>query len=210
MEDPLTMSATDAFHMLDPELPSFSYPDAYLDYQVPDFFNPSYLSGAHLTTTTTPGTSFPSEDGPHSALTSTAPLDFPKPQDDLSNFFADSPFSSPAPHQRFAPMKGQGQTFSPAWGGQEGWSNNNNNNNNNNANANNNINNNNQQPSGSQPPLAILTSGFEPRDNTRTVVHHGQVTPGDSPETANSPGPAKGRASRRGSRKGKESISSTT
>ncbi|KFY09253.1 hypothetical protein V492_05555, partial [Pseudogymnoascus sp. VKM F-4246] len=211
MEDPLTMSATDAFHMLDPELPSFSYPDAYLDYQVPDFFNPSYLSGAHLTTTSGPGTSFPTDDSaPHSAMTATAPMDFPKPHEDLSHFFADSPFSSPTPHQRFGPMKAQTQTYSPVWGAQEGW--NNNNNNNNNANTNH-INNNNNQASGSQPPLAILTSGFEPdsKDSTRTVVHHGQVTPGDSPETANSPNPSKARGSRRGStRKGKESISSTT
>ncbi|OBT66736.1 hypothetical protein VE03_04126 [Pseudogymnoascus sp. 23342-1-I1] len=207
MEDPLTMSATDAFNMLDDSgLPSFSYPDAYLDYQVPDFFNPSYLSGAHLTTTTT---SFPSDDTPHSALTATpsnAPLDFPKPHDDLSHFFADSPFSSPGPNQRYAPMKGQmSQGYSPAWGSQEGWSHNNGNNANNHINNNNNSN----QASGSQQPLAILTSGFEPGD-ARTVVHHGQVTPGDSPETATSPGPGKGRAasSRRASRKGKESISS--
>ncbi|KFY51515.1 hypothetical protein V496_08825, partial [Pseudogymnoascus sp. VKM F-4515 (FW-2607)] len=213
MEDPLTMSATDAFNMLDDsQLPSFSYPDAYLDYQVPDFFNQTYLSGAHLTTTTSAGPSYPSDDTPHSALTTTsnAPLDFPKPQDDLSHFFADSPFSSPGPNQRYAPMKGQGQGYSPAWGSQpqqqDGWSSNNNNNNN----ANNHINNNNNQASGSQQqqPLAILTSGFEPGD-ARTVVHHGQVTPGDSPETATSPGPGKGRAStRRASRKGKESISS--
>ncbi|KFY46091.1 hypothetical protein V495_02653 [Pseudogymnoascus sp. VKM F-4514 (FW-929)] len=211
MEDPLTMSATDAFNMLDPELPSFAYPDSYIDYQVPDFFNPSYLSGAHLTTAAGASTSYPSDEGPHSAITATSnsALDFPKPQDDLSHFFADSPFSSPTPHnQRFAPMKGQQQQqqgFSPAWAGQE-WSGNNNNNNNNN-----NINNNNTQASSSQQPLAILTSGFEPGD-ARTVVHHGQVTPGDSPEEmARSPGGPKGRAaaSRRGSRKGKESISST-
>ncbi|KAL5347764.1 transcription factor [Pseudogymnoascus australis] len=211
MEDPLTMSATDAFNMLDDsQLPSFSYPDAYLDYQVPDFFNQTYLSGPHLTTTTSAGPSYPSDDTPHSALTTTsnAPLDFPKPQDDLSHFFADSPFSSPGPNQRYAPVKGQGQGYSPAWGSQpqqqDGWSNSNNN-------ANNHINNNNNnQASGSQQqqPLAILTSGFEPGD-ARTVVHHGQVTPGDSPETATSPGPGKGRAStRRASRKGKESISS--
>ncbi|OBT48824.1 hypothetical protein VE00_00588 [Pseudogymnoascus sp. WSF 3629] len=212
MEDPLTMSATDAFHMLDPEMPSFSYPDAYLEYhQVPDFFNPSCLSGAHLTTTTTSApTSYPSDDtAPHSALSATAPpLDFPRPQDDLSQFFADSPFSSPGQGQRFVPMKAQGhggkQTYSPVWGAQEGWSNGNNN-----ANNHINNNNNNQASSSSQqaPPLAILTSGFEPGD-ARTVVHHGQVTPGDSPETATSPGPGKGRAPRRASRKGKESISS--
>lgn len=210
MEDPLTVSAADAFQMLDSEMPSFSYPDTYLDYQVPDFFNPSYLSGAHLTTTTTAATSYPSDEGPHSALTSTAapPLDFPKPHDDLSHFFADSPFSSPTPNQRFVPTKGQGQqTYSPAWGSQEGWSNGNNNNNNHINNNNNN--NNSQAPTSQGSPLAILTSGFEPGD-ARTVVHHGQVTPGDSPETASSPGPAKGRAasSRRASRKGKESISS--
>ncbi|OBT85648.1 hypothetical protein VE02_05807 [Pseudogymnoascus sp. 03VT05] len=218
MEDPLTMSATDAFHMLDDaELPSFSYPDAYIDYnQVPDFFNPSYLSGAHLTTTSTTSagapTSYPSDDNtPHSALTATAPqLDFPRPQDDLSHFFADSPFSSPGQGQRFVPMKAQQggqQTYSPVWGSQQqdGWSRNNNANN-----HINNINNNNQASSSSsqQPPLAILTSGFEPGADARTVVHHGQVTPGDSPETATSPGPGKSRASRRGSRKGKESISS--
>ncbi|OBT52162.1 hypothetical protein VE04_08082, partial [Pseudogymnoascus sp. 24MN13] len=226
MEDPLTMSATDAFHILDPEMPSFSYPDAYMDYhQVPDFFNPSYLSGAHLTTTTTSAapTSYPSDDtAPHSALSATAtPIVFPRPHDDLSHFFADSPFSSPVPNQRFVPMKGQGgQTYSPVWGvqqQQDGWShgnaNNNNNNNNNNSNQinnNNNNNNNNNQASSSQQaaPLAILTSGFEPGSDARTVVHHGQVTPGDSPETTTSPGPGKGRASRRASRKGKESISS--
>ncbi|KFZ12574.1 hypothetical protein V501_04147, partial [Pseudogymnoascus sp. VKM F-4519 (FW-2642)] len=218
------MSATDAFHILDPEMPSFSYPDAYMDYhQVPDFFNPSYLSGAHLTTTTTSAapTSYPSDDtAPHSALSATAPpLDFPRPHDDLSHFFADSPFSSPVPNQRFVPMKGQGgQTYSPVWGvqqQQDGWShgnaNNNNNNNNNqiNSNNNNNNNNNNQASSSQQAaPLAILTSGFEPGSDARTVVHHGQVTPGDSPETTTSPGPGKGRASRRASRKGKESISS--
>ncbi|OBT77446.1 hypothetical protein VF21_04280 [Pseudogymnoascus sp. 05NY08] len=224
MEDPLTMSATDAFHMLDDtELPSFSYPDAYIDYnQVPDFFNPSYLSGAHLTTTTSSAapTSYPSDDNtPHSALTATAPqLDFPRPQDDLSQFFADSPFSSPGQGQRFVPMKAQQggqQTYSPVRGSQQqqdGWSHNNNNNANNNHINNNNNNNNNQASSSSSqqaPPLAILTSGFEPGADARTVVHHGQVTPGDSPETATSPGPGKGRASRRGSsRKGKESISS--
>ncbi|ELR05590.1 hypothetical protein GMDG_01781 [Pseudogymnoascus destructans 20631-21] len=216
MEDPLTMSAADAFHMLDPEMPSFSYPDAYLDYhQVPDFFNPSYLSGAHTTTTSSAAapTSYPSDDttAPHSALTATAPLDFPKPHDDLSHFFADSPFSSPVPNQRFMPMKGQGQggqqTYSPVWGvQQDGWSNGNGNNNN--PISNNNNHHHHQAPASQQaPPLAILTSGFEPGD-ARTVVHHGQVTPGDSPETATSPGPGKGRASRRVSRKGKESISS--
>ncbi|KFZ04465.1 hypothetical protein V502_10129 [Pseudogymnoascus sp. VKM F-4520 (FW-2644)] len=209
MEDPLTMSATDAFNMLDSEMPSFSYPDAYLDYQVPDYFNPSYLSGGHLTTTTAAGasTSYPSDDTPHSALTSTSgPLDFPKPHDDLSHFFADSPFSSPGPNQRYVPIKGQGQqAYSPAWGSQQdGWSHNNNNNNNNHINNNNN---NNQAPTSQGSPLPILTSGFEPGD-ARTVVHHGQVTPGDSPETTSSPGPGKGRASRRASRKGKESISS--
>ncbi|KAL5346559.1 transcription factor [Pseudogymnoascus australis] len=86
------MSATGASHMLDPELSSYSCPDAYLDYQIPDFFIPSYLYGAHRTTTSM---TYPSGD-PHNATSATtrAPLsDFAKPHDDLSHFFAGSPFS---------------------------------------------------------------------------------------------------------------------
>ncbi|KFY94851.1 hypothetical protein V500_03035 [Pseudogymnoascus sp. VKM F-4518 (FW-2643)] len=87
------MSVNDAFHMLDHELPSFTYPGAYLDYQFPDFFNASYLSGAQL--------SYPKEagcvyDGPQSSSSTSNAIDFPKP-DDLSHFLSDSPFSSPTP-----------------------------------------------------------------------------------------------------------------
>ncbi|KFX87097.1 hypothetical protein O988_09449, partial [Pseudogymnoascus sp. VKM F-3808] len=73
MEDEVITSAINAFHMLEPEPPSFSYTETSLDYQVPDSFNPSNLSGTLLTTT------YPSDDG-RSAPTPTttaAPLDFP-------------------------------------------------------------------------------------------------------------------------------------
>jgi hypothetical protein len=202
MEDPLNTPATDAFHMLDPELPSFSYPDAYVDYQVPDFINPSYLSGTHLTTSSN---TYPSDDT-HSATNATtivAPLDFPKTHDDLPHFFADSPFSSPTPNQRYAPLKPH--TYPPIpWAAQErGW-NNNSNNHNNQHNATN---------TWAQPPLAILTSGFE-LDDARTVVHHGYVTPSDSPKVvvSSSSPDVEGCAgsARRGSRKGKERVSAAS
>lgn len=52
VEDILTMSVNDTFNndlnILGPGMPSFPCPDAYLDYQVPDFFIASYLSGAQL------------------------------------------------------------------------------------------------------------------------------------------------------------------
>ncbi|KFY44700.1 hypothetical protein V494_01367 [Pseudogymnoascus sp. VKM F-4513 (FW-928)] len=170
MEDPLTMSATGAFHMLGPELSFFSYPDANVDYQVSDFINPSYLSGAHLTTTSN---TYPSVES-HSATTATIiapPLDFPKTHNDLSHFIADSLFSSPTPNQH------------------------------------------NETTTGAQPPLAILTSGFEPGD-VRTAVHHGYVTPDDSPKVmVCSPShDVKGRdgSARRGSRKGKKSVSAAS
>ncbi|KFX93336.1 hypothetical protein O988_06872 [Pseudogymnoascus sp. VKM F-3808] len=202
MEDPLNTSATDAFHMLNPELPSFSYPDAYVDYQVPKFINPSYLSGTHLTTTSN---TYPS-DGTYSATNATtivAPLDFPKTHDDLSHFFADSPFSSPTPNQRHAPLKPH--TYSPIpWAAQErGWNNNNNNNNNQH----------NATTTWTQPSLAILTSGVE-LDDARTVVHHGYVTSSDSPKVvvSSSSLDVKGCAgsARRGSRKGKERVSAAS
>ncbi|KFY27338.1 hypothetical protein V491_00940 [Pseudogymnoascus sp. VKM F-3775] len=64
-----------------------------------------------------------------------------------------------------------------------------------------------------QTAITILTSDFEPGD-ARTVVHHGQVTPGDSPkEMASRPAPAvKGRAgsARKGLRKGKDSVSAAS
>jgi hypothetical protein len=200
MEDPLTMSPTDAFYTLEPGLPSVSYPDAYIDYQVPDFFKPSYLSGTQLTTT------YPFDDT-QSIATATAnapPVDLPKPHADPFHFFADSPFSSPTPNQHNAPLKPQ--TYSPTpWAGQEGaWNNNNSSNNNNNNHQDN------ATTTGAQASLATLTSGFEPGD-ARTVVHHGQVTPGDSPEKmASSFGPAvKGSAKSalKGSRKGKVIVS---
>ncbi|KFY46750.1 hypothetical protein V494_00350 [Pseudogymnoascus sp. VKM F-4513 (FW-928)] len=195
MEDQLTMSATNAFHTLDPELPLFSYMDAYLDYQVPDLSNRSYLSG----TTTT----YPSEDI-HSAPTPTstaAPLDCPKPHDDLSYFFEYSPLPSPSPNQRCAPVKSQ--TYSPIpWATQEeGWDNNNQHN----ATI--------TGDTRAQTALTILTSGFETVD-ARTLVHYGQVTPGDSPkEMASGPDLAvNGHAgsARKGSRKRKESVSAVS
>ena len=146
------MSATDAFHMPDPELPSYSCPDVY-----PNFFNPFYLSGAHRTTTST---TYPSYD-PHSATTATTsalPSGLAKPHDDLSHFFADSPFSSPTPNHHYAPLKPQTNSPTP-WAAQEGGWNNKNKNNQDSATT-----------TGPQVPLAILTSGFQPGDS-RTVVH---------------------------------------
>ncbi|KFY22904.1 hypothetical protein V491_02689 [Pseudogymnoascus sp. VKM F-3775] len=198
MESPLTMSPTDAFYTLEPGLPSVSYPDAYIDYQVPDFFKPSCLSG----------TTYPFDDTQSAPITTAnaPPLDLPKPHADPFHFFADSSFSSPTPNQHYVPLKLQ--TYSPTpWAGQEGgW----NNNNNNNSNSNNNNNQHNATITGAQASFATLTSGFEPSDAC-TVIHHGQVTPGDSPEEMESSvGPAaKGSAgsARRGARKGKVIVS---
>lgn len=160
------MSANDAFHMLDHELPSFTYPDAYLDYQFPDFFNASYLSGAHLSYPTEAGRV---DDGPQSSSSASNALDFPK-SDDLAHFLSDSPMSSPTPSQRYTALKSQAphSGYSPApWDrgsvstALETWA----------------------QPAMSAGLISILTSGFESVES-RLVKNHGLVTPGDSPQEA--------------------------
>ena len=187
MEDPLTMSVNDAFHMLDPELPSFTHPGAYLDYQLLDFFNASYLSGAQLTEAGR------LDDGPQSSSSSSASntLNSPDP-DDLSQFLSDSRFSSPTPGQRYTALKSQvpHSGYSPTpWDrglistSLDTWA----------------------QPAMAAEPLSIVTSGFEPVES-RTVMNHGHVTPGDSPEEAPGSPPklAKAALVRKQSRKGKE------
>ncbi|OBT82161.1 hypothetical protein VE02_10020 [Pseudogymnoascus sp. 03VT05] len=144
MEDPLSTSVNDAFNMLDPEL--LSYPNASLDSQVFDFFNPSDQSDAEPNRL---------EYASHS---SNSALDFPKPHDDLSHFFSDSPFPSPTPGRRHLPTLWDGGLVSTA---QDNW-----------------------VPSinaAAPAPLSITTSGFECVD-FRTMMHHGQATPTDSPE----------------------------
>lgn len=187
MEDPLTMSANDAFHMLDHELPSFTYPGAYLDYQFPGFLNASYLSGAQL--------SYPAEasrvdDGPQSSSSASNALDFTQ-LDDLSHFLSDSPLSSPTPGQRYTALESQvshsGYSLAPGDCGLvstalEFWA----------------------QPAMAAGPLSILTSSFEPVES-RTVINQGQITLGDSPEeTPGSPPKwAKATLVRKQSREGK-------
>ncbi|KAL5346643.1 transcription factor [Pseudogymnoascus australis] len=82
------MSANDAFHMLDHELPSFNYPGAYIDYQFPEFLNASYLLGAQF--------SYPTEGsrvdvGPQSSSSASNALGFTQ-LDDLPT----SPSTRPA------------------------------------------------------------------------------------------------------------------
>src|SRR5690349_16531704 len=109
MEDPLTMSVNDAFNILDPDMPSYSYPDAYVDYQVPDFFNTSFLSGAQFNYPTEQSSSqldnfnnlSQSNNNNNNSANSSSignnMLEFSKPNEDLSHFFCDSPFNSPTP-----------------------------------------------------------------------------------------------------------------
>ncbi|KFY66691.1 hypothetical protein V497_00769 [Pseudogymnoascus sp. VKM F-4516 (FW-969)] len=188
MEDPFPTSANDVFNMLDPELPSFSYPNASpypnasLESQVLDSFSPSYLSGAEPSRL---------DDASHS---SNSALDFPKPHDDLSHFFSDSPFPSPTPGSRHAALISQvphsGSSPTPWEGGlvsiaQDNW----------------------VPPINTAvpAPLSIITSGLEGVD-FRTVMHHGQATPADSPEEGLSSPPksAKSALAQRQSRKEKE------
>ncbi|KAL5345045.1 transcription factor [Pseudogymnoascus australis] len=151
IEDPLTTSVNDAFNMLDPELDpelhSFSYSDAYLN-----FINPFYLSGVEPSCL---------DDVSHS---SNGALDFPKPHEDLS------PFSSQMPETRYTALKSQvphsGYSTTTCDRAlvsktQDNW----------------------VHPinKAASAPLSIITSGLEAAD-FRTVIHHGQVTPGDSPE----------------------------
>jgi len=176
--------------MLDHELTSFTYPGAYAyhDYQFPDFFNASYLSGAQLSYPTEAGCV---DDGPQSSSSTSNAIDFPKP-DDLSHFLSDSPFASPTPGQRYTALTSQvaHSGYSPApWDrglvstALESWA----------------------QPAMAARPLSILTSGFEPVES-RTVRNHGQVTPGDSLEEAPGSPPkwVKAALVRKQSGKGKE------
>ncbi|KFY51010.1 hypothetical protein V495_00020 [Pseudogymnoascus sp. VKM F-4514 (FW-929)] len=172
MEDPLSTSVNDAFNMLDPE--PLSYPNASLDSQVFDFFNPSDHSDAEPNRL---------EYASHS---SNSALDFPKPHDDLSHFFSDSPFPSPTPGSRHSPTLWDGGLVSTA---QDNW----------------------VPPinAAAPAPLSITTSGFE-CFNFRTVMHHGQATPTDSPEEdLTPPKSAKSASARRQSRKEKEIATAT-
>ncbi|KFZ25082.1 hypothetical protein V502_00438 [Pseudogymnoascus sp. VKM F-4520 (FW-2644)] len=94
MEDPLTISVNDAFYIVDPELPSFSYPDAYLDYQVPDIFNPSYLFGAQPNYSIEP---YGHHNGAHSNPRTATAASALTTRSTSPNPTTTSPASSPAP-----------------------------------------------------------------------------------------------------------------
>lgn len=159
------MSSSDHFNLaLDQDFSSFSYPNAYTDYAGPDIFGTSYLSGSQL--------GFQLENRLDDPILN-PPLDLQKSShDDLNQFFADPAFlnmaASPLPAHRYSDLKSQNTLgrYSPVpW--QRGvdpssqvdpW-----------ATA--------QQPSS----LAIGTPTLEKVDSRDTVMHHGQVTPGDSP-----------------------------
>ncbi|KFX93342.1 hypothetical protein O988_06860 [Pseudogymnoascus sp. VKM F-3808] len=123
-----------------------------------NFFNPFYLSGVEPSCL---------DDASHS---SSGALDFPKLHEGLSPFFSGSPFSSQTPESRYTALKSQvphsGYSPTPCDRGivfttQDNW----------------------VHPinKAASAPLAIITSGLEAAD-FRTVIHHGQVTPGDSSE----------------------------
>ncbi|KFY00507.1 hypothetical protein O988_03275 [Pseudogymnoascus sp. VKM F-3808] len=97
-------------------------------------------------------------------------LDFPKPHDNLSPFFPGTPFSSRNAESRFTALKFQvphwGYSTTPFDRGlasttQDKWAS--------------------PIDKTASAPISIITSDLEAVD-FRTVIHHGQVTPGDSPE----------------------------
>lgn len=135
-----------------------SYPDAYLDYQVPDIFNPSYLFGAQPNYSIEPyGRHHGAHSNPshrNSSISTDNALDFPKPHDDLSHFLSGSSFSSPTSGQRYAALVSNAP---------DSW----------------------DLLPGTAPaaPVAILTSAFKPFEH-HTVMNQRQVKPGGSPKVS--------------------------
>lgn len=168
MEDPLTISVADHFHMqLDSDFSAFSFPNAFSGYPGPDTLEPSYLSGHQL------GYQMDNrmEDMAHPLRDS---LDFPESShDDLNQYFTGSPFSnslqSTTPVPRYSALKSHSTLggYSPtAWERS--------------------VVNSTPDPWVAPAPtssLAIITTGLERTDSHDTVLMHGQVTPGDSPSS---------------------------
>lgn len=180
----MAMTGSDQFNMsLDPDLSTFSYPNAYSDYPGPDIFEQSYLS------TNQGGYSTDARNNDSMGTAFRDAMDMTKsPHDDLNQFFNESIFtnltSSPAPGQKYLDLRTQKQLggFSPA-----SW----------------------QRTAAPSPgswvlgeqetsSLAVITAG-EDSGARETVISHGQVTPGDSPAS-----PSKdARSPQKGSKKGR-------